>query len=522
MNPQPIQNLGKGGLNKDTPRALLPPNVFTDVLNVRFKEDSVFTIQGEETEFTTTEAPIHGIHWPRTDSNPQAILLDDNGKIVRRTPLGVEATMFNNASHANGLWQSDLFGGGYAVIVNNGLSTPLYCLQDGPGTTDTAFEEFPGWNYGTLDQVTAKVIRPFGYALVAANLTLTEGAVVTQAPVTLRISTQAPIGGFPATWEPGLTADTADEFEVNSSDPIQDMAELRGNLLIYCETSIHMLVLLNGIAAVRPYAKDYGLLGVNCVATFNNQHFCVDRNDIYVHNGSGKIDSVAEGRLRDFFLADCDFTLAERVFVYHNRIKKEIWLCYHDNTVDAYAGCNKALIYNYVDDNFTVRQLPHVTHIMSSPRIGTDEYIRNTENYWMLTGEGTVRTLDRGWQMWDRQDAEYKAITSYVERVGMTVDGNPFTHASIQGLAPLLESLDTNPVGPEIYIQVTGQNIYDQVANWYNPSNREVFTINPRDTNTGYMVNPRISGRFLNWRLWSDRPWRLSFMVMDVKVDQRR
>jgi len=435
--------------------------------------------------------------------------------------------MFDNVTHTGGKIQGDYFGGGLSVYFNNGKSIPLYCLE-GAGAADTTLVPFPGWNYGTT-VVTAKVIRPMGYSLVAANLTLTVGGNMVQAPTTIRISNQAAIGSFPDSWDPSLTSDTADEFEVNAKTPIQDMMELRGNMIIYTSTSAHTLALSNGMASVRGYSKDHGCLGLGCVLEFNNQHFVVDRNDIYVHNGSGQFQSVAEGRMRDFFLEDCDFSLSSRVFLHHDLVHREIWVCYRDKVLpDAYQGCNKALVYDYVSDLFTIRQLPHFMHIMDSPahtptEVGVEvQMINDADAYWGLNGLPIVFLLNTGWQMYSRITATYSDIKTLLERKGMTLDGNPFGHAVVQGLVPLFECLDNLAVNPTINFTVIGTNGYNQEVDWSNDDGRSLFTINPWDNNQGYIIHPRRGGRFLHWRIEATTPWRLSLMMMDAKQEQRR
>jgi len=532
QSPVPIQDLGKAGVVKDAPRVLLPPNTFTDVLNVRFRNNCIETTQGEAFHFNVAGLnPYYGLHWPRTE-NPQTIFTDNLGKFIRRLASGTENVMLDDPLLGGGKIQGDYFGGGLSVFFNNGRTTPVYCLEGAVGGADTTLLPFPGWNYGGVTY-TAKVIRPIGYSLVAANLVLAAGGVTTLAPTTVRISNQAAIGNFPQTWEPTLTSDTADQFELNAKSPIQDMMELRGNMMIYTSTSIHTLALSNGIASVRGYSKDHGCLNLGCVIEFGNQHFVVDRFDIYVHNGSGQFQSVAEGRMRDFFLNDCDFSLSERVFVHHDLVFRELWVCYRDKVnPDAYEGCNKALIYDYVSNTFTIRQLlPRYTHLMGSPAqsIGTvsadPQMIKDSEAYWGLNSTPTVFLMNSGWKFFKRETLEFEKIKTLLERKGLSIDGNPFGHTTLQGLVPLFESLDEvgYPEGePVISFTVIGTNNYSQNVDWSNADGRALFTIKPLDDHSGYVIHPRKNGRFLNYRVEADTPWRLSMMMMDAKPEQRR
>jgi len=64
---QPINDLGSGGFNADTPPSIIPLNTFSDVLNVRFDDNSVSTTTGEGTHRVVSIIPDYGIHWRRPD-----------------------------------------------------------------------------------------------------------------------------------------------------------------------------------------------------------------------------------------------------------------------------------------------------------------------------------------------------------------------------------------------------------------------------------------------------------------------
>jgi len=198
----PITDLGKGGLNTDLSPLIVPPNVFSDVLNVRFDDNAVQTITGEGAYRTVAITPDYGIHWKRPDQGYN--IFAKNGAIVRVDAAGNSSNMFSSADvvYNNSDWQGTLFNGGFAVVVNNGQTTPLYCLYGSPSAGST-FQPLPGWNYLAGLTVTAKVIRSLNYSLVAANLTLTESGIVTYAPGTVRVSVQAPTGNIPQVWAPG-------------------------------------------------------------------------------------------------------------------------------------------------------------------------------------------------------------------------------------------------------------------------------------------------------------------------------
>jgi len=515
MSVVPVKNLGQGGLNKDTAPVNLQPNIFTDALNVRFKNGAVETILGETTFRTPTNTPDVGMHWQRPDAG--YTILGKGGVINRVSSSGVETAMLNApGTYTGSVWQTDYFGGGYAIIFNDGDHAPLYALYQDP-LADLSLIPFPGWNYSPGLTVTAKVLRPFGYSIVAANLTINDGVTSKYAPASLRISVQAPIGGFPSIWEPGLTTDTADEFEINTKTPIVDLYELRGQMFIYSSDSVHILSLVNGIPNVRPYSLGYGAMSVNCVCEVDGMHFVVDRNDIYSHNGSGKVTSMVYGRMRDFFYGDLNQSYTDKTFVVKNNKFKEIWVCYVSSG-NTNGKCDKALIYNYKEDNWTIRTLPGVTNIFPSPNLSGVSWQQGNERLLATTGANRVHLLDDGYQMYSVSGSAYTDYTSYAERSRLFTE-DPFGNNYIDGLTPVLEVSD---VTDTVQVYVTSQNMYDKAPDFSNISGRDMFTISPRSESQGYKVDPRTVGRFLNYRIQSDAYWKLSFLGLSLRPANRR
>jgi hypothetical protein len=514
MSVTPIKNLGQGGMNKDTEAILLPPNVFTDAYNVRFRNGSVGTILGESAFLTAANTPEKGMHWRRPDAG--YTVLAYNGYINRYAANGTATAMLASAGYAGSVWQTDQFGAGYAILFNNGVDTPLYSLYADP-VANLTLQPFPGWNYAVGLTVTAKVIKSFNYSLVAANLTLNDGVTVTSAPSTVRISVQAAIGSFPTIWEPGLTTDTADEFEVNTTSPILDLNELRGQMFIYSSDSIHVLSLANGIASIRPYSRGYGVLAQDCIAEFDGQHFVVDRNDIYTHNGSGKITSIAYGRVRDFFFGDINDTYANKTHVVKNTAFKEMWVCYV-STANVTSKPDKALVYNYQEDNWTVRALPNTVSMFPSPNLSGATWQYGNERILAVSGTSRVYLMDSGNQMYNTTTNAYGEYTSYVERVKLSAE-DPFGNNYISGLAPVLTVANYSDI---VTIFVTAQNVYDKPANYSNPDGRDKFDIQPQDEAKGYKVDPRSTGRFLNYKVTSEATWTLPFVGLEMKPANRR
>jgi hypothetical protein len=508
-----VKGLGSGGWCYDTPSVTLPMNVFSDVLNVRFDDDSVQSITGETTHRNLPITADYGVHWRRPDQGYN--IFGHDGVFYRVDAAGSQSLMLNSvaAQYAGSNWQDTYFNGGYAIVINNGKSTPLYCLYNDP-VAGSSFQELPNWNYISGLTVYAAVVRSLNYSLVAANLTLTQGGTTTYAPGTIRVSVQAATGAIPTVWLPGLTTDTADEFELSSTSPVLDMMELRGNMFVYSQDSISVLT-IGQTTRVSPYSKTYGILGTDCVCEFDGNHFVVDRNDIYVHNGSGAINSIADFRIKKYFFSNLNQSHIDKVNVIRDIRHKEIWICYPKGTA---TSCTEALIFQYKNNTWTKRALGNITYTFTGPA--------NTSNSWQYgidavylctTGTQTLMTND-SYLMWN--GSTLASYTSYAEKLKMNT-GDVSGSSYINAIYPVFDRV---PSGSTITIRVSGQNGYvDNADLSVDGSNRTTFLFDDSAQNSKrYKVDPRANGRLFNYRISAQGEWRLATLSVDAQQADRR
>jgi len=509
-----IKELGKGGLNLDLPPMITPLNTFTDGYNIRFDDEAVQTITGETTSRVVAITPDYGIHWRRPDQGYN--IFAKNGNIVRVDAAGSASSMLSSGSavYDNSDWQGTTFNGGYAIVLNNGTSTPLYCLY-GSATAGSSFQPLPNWNYLAGLTVTAKVIRSLGYSLVAANLTLDQSSVITYAPSTIRISAQAATGSIPTAWQPGITTDTADEFEISSTSPILDMCELRGNMFIYSSDSINILT-IGSNTRVSPYSKSYGILNTDCVCEFDGQHFVVDRNDIYLHNGSGAIQSIADFRIKKYFFGALNKDAISKVHVTKHSYYKEIWINFPKASSTV---CTEALVYNYKNNTWSKRTLPSLTYSFAGPDNVSNAFVYGKEIVYFTTNTTQTLKTDDGYLMWN--GSALAAYTSYIEKKRMNT-GDITGSSLISSLYPVFDKV---PNDSSITIRVVGQNNYVENVDLStdDPDLRDTFVFLPNNMKSqGYKVDPRVNGRVMNYRITTTGYWRLAAMAFDFKPADRR
>jgi hypothetical protein len=506
-----ITGLGKGGWVSDAPPMTLPMNVFSDTLNTRFDDEAVQTTTGETTSRVVSISPNFGVHWRRPDQGYNIFM--KNGNAVRVDAAGGESAMLASANslYDNSVWQSTLFNGGFAVIVNNSKTTPLYCLYGDPVAGST-FQPLPGWNYVSGLVVTAKVVRSLNYSLVAANLTLTKDGITTSAPSTIRVSVQAATGSIPQTWAPGTTADTADETDLSSTSPILDMLELRGNMFIYSSDSISILSIGQN-TRVSPYSKSYGILNTDCAVEFDGSHFVVDRNDIYIHNGSGKIESIADSRIKKYFFNNLNQAAIDKVLVVKNPRFKEIWLCYPKG---AATSNTEALVFNYTNSTWTKRTLPNLTYAFNGPANSGSAWQYGKEQVYMTSTATQTLVTNEGYLMWN--GSSLASYTSYVEKLKMNT-GDVTGSTYVAAIYPVFDKV---PASASITVRVSGQNNYVDNADLSVSGSGDFVFLPDSQTSQGYKVDPRVNGRILNYRITSTSNWRMPVFAIDARAADRR
>ena len=206
------------------------------------------------------------------------------------------------------------------------------------------------------------IVESFGNILVAGDLTEKDGnTIIRRLSGVVRTSDIAVPGSVPNNWNPFSSGvSTADEFTLSETNVIQDMKSLQGNMYIYSTDSVHVMRLTgNNKAPVSfaPVTDEYGCLVTGAVKEYDGKHFVVGSNDIYVFSGNpGNIKSLAQGRVKEYFYNNLNPIHERQMFIVQNHQESEIWLCYP--TLNSTGGeCDEALIWNYRDNTWTIRDL---------------------------------------------------------------------------------------------------------------------------------------------------------------------
>ena len=539
----PVSEVGTRGIIRDIPSVLLPANAWSNGRNVRFDNDSVEKIAGHQIlwEAEDTEATQGSIeptivqYWPRPTTpyyiygNPTNVYrVDGAGNVSEITPIdGMGATV---PFDATGRWQSTLFNGGFSVVMNNEVETPHYItfssLTPGaPQTTHlTPLPDFPA-------DTRAKVIRSSDGILIAGNIERDfSTATPTFEPGLVLLSSQVATGeGFPASW--GLQAGnrgTGDAIQLSVSSPVLDIVSLRGQVIVFTSDSIHYIrprIRDGGITASGELNVGKGILATDCVVNVEGELFVVDKNDIYLTSGTGSIKSVANHIVRDYFFSNLDNRFDatsgrfnyENTFVQLNSAQDEVWVCYPTRTSTG-GFCNEAIIWNYRENYWTIRDLPNSRSATYGPISDLSRYLEASENI-VFTGHrslnGTSSYLLAGDIGTTFADDSFDA---FVERRCLELDGDTETSDWLGTLYPKVEGTGS------LEINLRGDNTLFNSLNKTLTGDDRRLAKRTFDIEEDYKIDPKVNGRFLSYRIGStgDNSWRMASFAFNTKDSQDR
>ena len=542
----------------------------------------MFAARDEQAAGGTNIEPIIVQYWPRPNTRyyiygnaRQMYRVDGAGNVSNINPLMMnqgsdrmtnpyltpDGTPTNDPDLAarvmfddNGQWQSTLFNGGYSVVVNNGLDTPHYITfsSSTPGAPQTlSLTPLPGFpGYDDADgTATAKVIRSFDGILIAGNIVRNARTSTPEyLPGQVLLSAQVATGeGFPDSWTPtaGLTT-TADSVQLSVSSPIQEIVSLRGRAFVFTEDSIHYVQprrRAGGVTASGEVNVGKGCLTTGCAVAFEGQIFVVDKNDIYTTSGTGSVQSVANHIVRDYFFNNLDNgvdTISNRfhyenAFVQLNQAQDEIWICYPtrqqpgegDAAYSLRVGrCNEALIWNYRENYWTIRDMPNSRSATYGPVSDGTRYVESSENiiftgYRSTTLPGETEYLLAGDVGNTFADNDFEA---YVERRSLELDGDTQTSDWTGELYPKVEGSGT------LQINMRGDNtLFNSLNKTLTGNDRRLYK-GSFDIEKDYKIDPKVNGRFTSYRISSQpetlaeeaKHWRMASFSFNVRESQDR
>lgn len=337
------------GISKDPNPSDVTAQVWTGGRNVKFRNGTVGKSDGISRVFPPT--PLPSIHLQPYLNQSTPYWISGSTTKLHRTEGSTWVDVSRSVGGAYTASIDNNWNGGIlnqVVILNNGSDKPQSLKP-----TDTLFTDLPNWP----TTYRAKIMRPFKNYLIAMNLTVSSVAQ----PTTVKWSSPADPGEVPFTWDPSdATNDAGENFLSDTSGAIVDGKKLKDSFIIYKEDSVYSMRYIGGIFVFQfqQLFDDIGALSANCIAEFDGKHFVVGQGDVYVHNGVQK-SSVIDGRMKNYLFNSIKNTTVKSVFVVPDYNNNEMWVCFQESdTATGSPYANTALVWNWKDDNWTIRDIP--------------------------------------------------------------------------------------------------------------------------------------------------------------------
>lgn len=397
----PLRNIGAGGLVPDQQPYDLDLTQFSAGNNVQFSSGRIGKALGYVQEASLSFQPTHVSPWLIDGNN--SLILGSNNNLYRyngSTVTDVTATAYTSGYSNSSRWQMNQIGQGF--VANNGSDKPQYM-----GPSDSKFADIANWP----SAVRTNALRPYVSFLVMVGYT--DGS--TEYPYTVRWGDEFDPTGVPGSYDITSTTNLAGENVLGGRfGKLIDSLPLAGTNIVYAERGAYAMSYIGAplVFAFRELFDDGGLVNRGAVGVFNNQHFVVGRDDIYIHDGSTK-QSVADRRIKEAFFAELADTRS--VFVMVEPSKTEIWVCFADKSAANSETANRAFVWNWVSNAWTIRDIPNIRHMTVGPAIGGSGG----------TGSGSAASWDSldvpwdGWSsVWSDLGAEIVAKNTRVFSAG--------------------------------------------------------------------------------------------------------
>lgn len=533
MTVVPFDKLGSVGIIKDLPDHQLPPEAWTDGLNIRFIDGKAARIKGDQEVFgTPTQAPYWGIFVPTADNRYWVYAsLTDIFSYDVATAVHTEITRVSGdyTGDFSNKWNGCIFQG--LPVITNGKDVPQVW---NPPSAGTKLVDLTNWPSGD----SCRYVRAFKSNIVALDVTKSG----TRYQHMVKISHPADPGTVPSSWDE--TDPTKDVYEKDLSDvrggAILDGLGLRDSFMIYKEGSTWGLNFIGGRSLWRPFEvfQFSGILTTNCVRPVIGRnrsgavHFVATGDDIITHDGNAATSLIDQKRKR-WLSNNIDTTAFVNSYCVLNPLNSEMWFCFPKPGA---TYPDHALIWNYNDNTVFDRALSEAAFIAPGAVALT---IPGGALTWATVTE-TWDTIDELWDesvfgqalnnlvLFDPTNIKARQLditnqfsgvnfSSYLERTGLAIvgrdrQGNPIVDLdSIKTVSRIWVRASGDP----FTVRVGSQEQIDGDITWTDP-----VSFDPSTDKFIDLLDSFVPGRLIAVRFESNTNgyWALSGYDLDVSI----
>lgn len=374
-----LRGLGTKGVVSDLAPFDTNVDSWSDAKNIRFNNGRAEKIRGHIPVFynnresslefeSKKQIPMHLILMPQSDDEwlycTENAIWKTNG--WTHTNMNPTDATVNIDVPLEAPWSSTTISNS-VIVSSQQLSKPL-----GLASGENNFKELPKWGKWSVN-----TMRSF------KNFVMAIGGGDTY-PQRVRWSNLVPPNALPADWGWEVTDAGDGNFIDGSAGGYNDLSFAQGKLvdgrplrdqfILYTDREVISCTYVGGNDIFRFGAlfDEGGAINPDCIAEFDNKHFVVSANDIYVHNGSTK-ESVIDNKVREKLLDLLAENSISSVKVVPYLTENEIWVIYAGNDAVSLTDdsdvkeATQAAIYNYKFGTWSFIDLPRTLDIKLGP-----------------------------------------------------------------------------------------------------------------------------------------------------------
>ena len=441
----------------------------------------------------------------------------DNGAVV--TPIGATSTTDNAYSAtADENWRTTVIGN--LIVATNGFDTPqMWPLSSGVPSLTEPMRELDNW---PATSTYCKSIVAFRSFLVGFNWTI--GGI--EYPSLVKWSNEATAYSPPSSWDETRADLSCGEYELTESPgKIIDALPLGDTLQIYKDDMIVIQTWIGSpfIFAFKTLSPNIGLLAKNCVAEFDKGHFFIGNSDCYWNNGQ-TVTALLPNKMRRQMFDSINGDNYKKCFATADYNRTEMIAAYPEGDS---TYCNKAIVWNWSNNTFTMRDLPALTDIqmgvsqitsgstwddntqiwdVSSSIWGAENYGNVLNNLVFCSPGDTKLYRDNYGQLENTTN-----MTAYIERTGLTL-GDPSSVKHVRAVWPKIDVTGDNTINVYVGTQLSPED----AIKWQGPT--------PFNPNTMSKVSCRNSGKYFGVKFESttDVDWKLHGFEFELVNAGRR
>jgi hypothetical protein len=470
--------------NSDTLDGLISNSATTITVDstTGFENNGTITIGDEQITYTNTSATQFTGCTRGAKSTTAAEHAD--GAVVTRTKKWYDITRGAGAGGAYSTTSSENWTGtviGGVLVMTNGVDVPQYWeLISGVPATVQKMQNLNNWT----STIECKSMRSFRSFLVALNVTKSD----VNYPGLVKWSTEAGLQTTPTSWDETSAIVDAGEYELaDSKGDILDGLPLADTFMIYKEDSTYTMTYVGTpfIFSFRQLSPTIGALAKNCVVAYPKGHAIFGNGDFYINDGR-TLQPILPPKLRSYVFSTIDGEALKKSFVVADYGRSEILFCF---VVDGglTISCDKAIVWNYNTNTFTIRDLPDLGHMgygnITDPNVMTSwgamattlsAAITSTSSEDDISVDSTDGFQSSGYATIDSEQINYTAVTG-TSLTGVTRAQNSTTGATHAINADVYNGPTWNTVsGPwtSTYAKV------ENVLMFASPENTEIYRDN--------------------------------------------